>query len=332
MADRPGEFETITRLFAPLSDGAPGAFGLTDDAAVLPTPPDTDLVVTSDTLVCGVHFLADDPPETVAAKLLAVNLSDLAAMAAVPAAYTLAAAWPKDTTFAWQQAFADGLGKAQKAAAIHLVGGDTVATPGPMALTLTAMGFVQRGRALRRGGAAPGDSLFVSGTIGDATLGLAALTGNGLSDLAPSDRDALVDRYREPTARTGLGLAIRDIATAAVDISDGLVADVGHMAALSRTRIVIDCNRVPLSAAARRACTTTPERGTAILTGGDDYELAFTVTDAEREALRAATEGLGVEITEIGHVEADPDGVGAVVCRDTDGTLVDVGAGGYRHF
>ena len=330
MENRQGEFDMIARLFAPLAADAPGAYGLTDDAAAIALPPGSELVVTSDTLVAGVHFLEDDPPAAIAAKLLAVNLSDLAAMGAMPQAYTLAAAWPRDIDFAWQESFAAGLANAQAAAGIVLVGGDTVATPGPMTLNITAMGSVETGRALRRCGAQPGDRLFVSGTIGDAFLGLQVLSGTAPAGTTPAQRDAMVERYRKPTARLALGRAVADIATAAIDISDGLLADLGHVAEHSKVQFNIDATRVPLSEAARQACDNDQALLGRLLNGGDDYELAFTVPETAAEAVHDVAATLDVIVTEIG-TAAEGEG-GQVICHGADGRIVGANDGGYRHF
>jgi len=329
MPETPGEFELIDRLFAPLTAGAPNAYGLTDDAAVISPPEGHELVVTTDTLVAGVHFLANDPPASVAAKLLAVNFSDLAAMGAVPQAFTLAAAWPRNIATDWIAAFAAGLAEHQNAAGAHLIGGDTVATPGPMTLTATAFGSVEMGCAIRRNGARPGDLLYVSGTIGDAALGLKILTGEISIDVDEADQTFLIDRYRQPTARVELGQAIVPLASAALDISDGLIADVGHIAAQSNVMITIDASCIPMSSAAHRLIQTSPECAEIPFNGGDDYELAFTVPSNARRAIEAIDHLRLTEVGKILAVEADEP---TVVLLDQSGNPVEVGRGGYRHF
>ena len=263
------EFELIARHFAPLSAAEPGAFALTDDAAVLAIEPGRRLVVTTDTMVAGVHFLPENPAGAVAAKLLRVNLSDLAAMGAKPLAYTLSAALPENMEDGWLERFAQALAADQASFQVTLIGGDTVATPGPLTLTLCALGTVAEGRELRRSGARPGDVVYVSGTIGDAALGLAALRGE-LPGLAPELRQALGERYLRPQPRVALGQRLSGLAHAAVDISDGLVADLGHICAASGTGATVEAPRIPLSPAGRAVLEADAERMTTVLAGGDD--------------------------------------------------------------
>lgn len=217
-----GEFERIKRILAPLAVGSAGAFDLTDDAAVFPTEPDRDLVVTTDTMVAGVHFIGTEPPQLIARKLLRVNLSDLAAMGARPQYYTLNIALPSTTEDEWLEQFAEGLEADQGRFGITLAGGDSVSTPGPVTLTVTAIGSVPRGQALRRSGARIGDRILVSGTIGDAAFGLLALTG-ALPPLPDAARDRLIERYRLPQPRVALGERLTGIAHAAIDVSDGQI-------------------------------------------------------------------------------------------------------------
>ncbi|MBT3361102.1 MAG: thiamine-phosphate kinase [Rhodospirillales bacterium] len=321
---RPGEFEVIRRHFAPLAQSFPGALNLTDDAAVLDVPEGRELVVTSDALVSGVHFLADDPPADIAAKALRVNLSDLASMGAQPLAYTLAAALSDVIDDEWLRAFAEGLGRDQVEFGIGLIGGDTVATPGPLTLSICAFGSVPKGRALRRSGANPGDLVFVSGTIGDATLGLAALTGD-LKGLDEADRNVLVGRYRRPTPRSVLGPGLIGIATAAIDISDGLVADLGHICEVSEVEAVVEASRVPLSAAARKNGAIEQ-----LLSGGDDYELLFCAPASAREDVRRAGAIAGVEISEIGRICAGSERTVSII--DKKGRPLEIGDAGFTHF
>ncbi len=241
---RPGEFELIAELFAPLSKGAPGAFDLTDDAAVLAPPPGHELVLKTDAIVEGVHFFRTDPPGAIAQKALRVNLSDLAAKGAEPAGYLMALLLPDWPDKAWLHAFADGLAADQATFGLSLMGGDTSATPGPLAVSISAFGFVPAGAMIRRAGAQPGDLVFVSGTIGDAGGGLAVLKGN-------RSVPELVARYRLPEPRLALGPALRGIASASLDVSDGLMADLGHIAEVSKVRIEVDAARIPLSKALR---------------------------------------------------------------------------------
>src|SRR5258708_1150235 len=217
-----GEFGCIRSFFAPLA--GLGALGLTDDAALLDCPPGYRLVVTVDQLVEGVHFLPDDPPETVGKKLLRRNLSDLAAMGATPRYYLVTSALPKSRDDDWVRRFAEGLGDDQHRFGVALLGGDSTSTPGPMSLTLTAIGHIAAGQEIRRSGAEPADRIWVSGTIGDAFLGLKVLRG-GYQELASEHRAALAARFQLPDPRTELGPRLAGIAHAMIDVSDGLLAD-----------------------------------------------------------------------------------------------------------
>lgn len=324
-----GEFELIAAYFAPLAGGAAGALGLTDDAALLAPPEGCDLVLAADAMIEGVHFLADEPADLVARKLLRVNLSDLAAMGARPLGYLLTAAWPESTEEARIARFAEGLAEDQAIFPVRLLGGDTTRTPGPLALSLTAVGAVPAGRSLRRGGARAGDLVFVSGTIGDAALGLKVLTG-ALRVADEGDRAALVARHRLPEPRLALGEALLEagLATAAIDVSDGLVADVGHIAETSGLAARIEAAAVPLSAAAGRALARDPALGAAIYGGGDDFELAFAAPPERAEALADLAGRLGLAITRIGELTA---GAG-VRLVDESGQEVALSAAGWTHF
>jgi thiamine-monophosphate kinase len=324
-----GEFDLIARYFAPLAGDAPGSFGLQDDAAVFEPPAGRVVVATLDTLVAGVHFLPQDEAGLVARKLLRVNLSDLAAMGAQPLGYLLTAAWPESTEEAWIARFAEGLAEDQAIFPVHLLGGDTTRTPGPLALSLTAVGAVPAGRSLRRGGARAGDLVFVSGTVGDAALGLKVLTG-ALTVADEGDRAALVARHRLPEPRLALGEALLEagLATAAIDVSDGLVADVGHIAETSGLAARIEAAAVPLSAAAGRAVARDPALGAAIYGGGDDFELAFAAPPERAEALADLAGRLGLAITRIGELTA---GAG-VRLVDESGQEVALSAAGWTHF
>ena len=234
-------------------------------------------MLTKDAIVEGVHFLREDPPEAVARKLLRVNLSDLAAKAAEPFGYLLAVAWPERWDAGARAAFAEGLARDQAEFGIVLLGGDTVSTPGPMTGSVTALGYVPEGRAVRRSGARPGDRVFVSGPIGDGWLGLHAARGS--PEFTDSEREHLADRYRLPRPRLDLRPALLEHASACADISDGLVADLGHVARASGTAAVLRLESLPLSAAAAAWLDRRSDRAEALVrlaTGGDDYELVFT--------------------------------------------------------
>lgn len=317
MAALPGEFALIARHFRPLA--GPGALDLADDAAVFAPPPGRELVVAADAMVAGVHFLADDPPDLVARKLLRTNLSDLAAMGAAPLGYLLTVSVPRATPDAWFAAFAAGLARDQAEFGITLLGGDTTSTPGPVSLSLTVLGSVLPGQAVRRAGARPGDGLFVTGTIGDGALGLLAARGE-LADPG----GYLADRYRLPRPR--LGVARHGVVSAALDVSDGLVQDVGHLCRAGGCGAEIDAAAVPLSAAARQAG---PRMRALILTGGDDYELAMAVPPGQEAALQAAAAACAVPVTRIGgFVPGAPD----VRVLDESGAVIRLDAGGWSHF
>jgi len=309
------EFDEIERLFRPLTRGAPGAFDLLDDAAVVPSRPGYDLVVTKDAVVEGVHFLRNEAPDLVARKLLRVNLSDLAAKAAEPFACFLAVAWPSNFDLRQRERFAMGLAADLESYDLHLMGGDTVVTEGPFTASLTAMGWVPHGRMVRRAGARPGDKLLVSGTIGDGALGLAAAQG-----AIPDSDGFLAFRYRLPQPRLDLRGALRAWATAAADVSDGLVADAGHIAKASGVGLIVDLDQLPLSGAAATWLEQQADPQDALIrlgTGGDDYEVVCTIRPDQPKPAGFAVIG---EVT---------DGEGVEV--RAAGRLVDAGQGGWRH-
>lgn len=328
-APLPAEFELIARYFAPLARENAGAEGLTDDAAFLEVDPATELVITADALVAGVHFLADDAPALIARKALRVNLSDLAAKGARPRGYILTIALPHDTDEAWLAAFCSGLAADQAEFGVDLMGGDTTATPGPLTLSITAFGTVARGRALKRRMAKPGDVILVSGSIGDAALGLLALRGE-LPDLAEEAREALIERYHLPRPRTALGPRLADagLAHAAVDVSDGLVADLGHVCEASGLGAEIEATRVPLSTAVATAVERAPGRMAKVLTGGDDYEILFTAPSGALDALAALGRELSLPLTAIGRM-VPGQGVRVV---GADGRELSLEMQGFRHF
>ena len=315
--DRPAdEFDFIARHFRSLA--APGALGLADDAAVFDPPPGRSMVACVDALVSGVHFLPDDPADTVAAKLLRVNLSDLAAMGAVPLGYLLTVSVPPGLPPDWFAGFSAGLAADQQRYGVRLLGGDTTATSGPLVLSLTMLGHVAPGGARRRNGARDGESVWVTGTIGDGTLGLACLQGE-LDD----PTGYLIDRYRLPRPRLDLPLA--GIASAAIDVSDGLVQDLGHLCRESGVAARIEAASVPASAAALAAGPGWLERR---LTGGDDYELLLSVPPDREAALRRAAAEAGVAVARIGRFAA---GAGVTVL-DGAGQAMTFRRPGWSHF
>ncbi len=303
------EFGLIARHFRPLA--GPGGLDLLDDAALLAPPPGRELVLTVDAMVEGVHYLPDDPPDLVARKLLRVNLSDLAAKGAQPLGYLLTVSAPRGTGEDWFAAFAAGLAADQAAFGIALLGGDTTSTPGPFSLSLTAIGHVAPGRMIRRAGARPGDGVWVTGTIGDGALGLRAIRGE-----LPDPDGALADRYRLPQPR--LGVARADWVRAAMDVSDGLVQDLGHLCRAGGVGAAIEAGLVPLSPAACAAGLAWRET---CLTGGDDYELLLAV--APENAAR-----LPPGLTRIGTFVAGDE----VRVVDEAGRRLTFERGGWSHF
>ena len=325
MAERPGrgEFEVIAELLAPLGNGDPRSLEFRDDAAVLPPRPGTDTVMSTDTMVAGVHFPSGEDPEIVARRLLRVNLSDLAAMAATPDAYLLNLALPGGIGESWIEGFARGLRIDQERFSATLLGGDITRTEGPAILSVTMIGEIPAGQAVTRAGAVSGDLVMVSGTIGDAALGLRA-AGEGAAT-----HDFLVRRYLLPEPRLALGQSLRGMATAMADVSDGLVADLGHICSASAAGARIGIARVPVSEAAAAMCRECGIDRTALVTGGDDYELVFTIAAGDRERVLAASGAVGVDIAEIGTITA---GSAEVSLVDADGRPVEVASSGWRHF
>jgi thiamine-monophosphate kinase len=312
------EFEWIEKALRPLAAGAPEAFDLADDAAAIPARPGFDLIVSKDAIVDGVHFLPGDPLDLVARKLLRVNLSDLAAKGAEPYGYFLAVSWPAAFGWAKRGSFVDGLREDQHRFGLKLLGGDTTTTPGPLTASATILGWAPAGRMVRRSGAKAREVVFVSGTIGDAFLGLKAAR-HELDGLGVADRAWLLDRYRLPQPRLELRETLRARASAAADVSDGLLADAGHIAAASGVCIEIDLDRLPLSQAASAWLAAQADQTAARLalaTGGDDYEIV------------CAGEGpdAGAGLTPVGRVV---DGAGLRTMAA--GRILDVARAGYVH-
>ena len=308
-----GEDALIARYFRPLATD-PGAFGLDDDAAAL-KPDGNDIVVTTDAIVEGVHFLPDDPPDTVARKALRVNLSDLAAKGAVPAGFVLTLA-VRQADEAWLKPFAAALGEDAAQFACPLLGGDTVSTPGPLMVSVTAFGRVPPGEMVHRSGAKPGERVMVTGTIGDAALGLAVLRG-GKVHAAATDaaaRAALVERYRVPQPRVALAEIVRRYASAAMDVSDGLAGDLTKLCGVSGVSAVIDLVSVPLSGAARDMVSRGIVGQETLIAGGDDYEILCTLPEDSVEAFAQAARDVGVAVSSIGTIVA-----GSAVPKFIDG-------------
>jgi len=326
--ETPDEFALIAELFAPLAASAPEALALKDDAALYTASPGRQTVLTVDAMVEGVHFRPDDPAESVARKLLRVNLSDLAAKGATPRGYLLVTAWRDGTPLSWMQEFAAGLAADQQTFGVSLWGGDTVRTPGPANFTLTAIGETPTGAMLRRGGARAGDGLYVTGTVGDAALGLVVLQG-GLGQLDGIHREWLAGRYRRPEPRLSVGERLRGLASAALDISDGLMADLGHLCAVSGVGARIDLTRLPLSDAGRAALALDEGLTETISGGGDDYEILFAAAPARETEIALVAAETQVPIARIGTVLPAGESIAAV---DGTGQPVALKRLGYRHF
>lgn len=330
-SDRPGEFDLIKRFFAPLAKD-PGSLGLTDDAAVLTPASGCDLVLTKDVLAAGIHFFPDDAPEAVAAKALRVNLSDLAAKGARPRGYLLGLALHAGWTTDWLDRFCRGLAADQAAFGITLLGGDTIKSGNGLQVSITAIGEVEKGGAIRRSGAKPGDVIFVSGTIGDAAAGLKARLDDTYSramEFTEGEELHILNRYLLPRPRTRLAGLLAKHANAAMDISDGLIADSGHMARASGADLAIDLNQVPLSAALGRVKSGNRSDWLSCLNGGDDYEILASVPEQDAEAFQQEAKATDCSVTKIGRVK---EGKGEQRVSQGE-TLLDLrNLEGFRHF
>ncbi|CAK0758508.1 thiamine monophosphate kinase [Gammaproteobacteria bacterium] len=315
------EFELIARFFTRPTQRFDVVQGVGDDCALLQVPAGMELAVTMDTLVEGVHFPKDTDPYAIGWKVLAVSLSDLAAMGAAPAWATLALTLP-EAEEAWLRDFSRGLFELADQYDLALVGGDT--TRGPLSITLQAHGFVPSGRALRRSGARPGDLVYVTGTLGDAAVGLALRQGRWEGPVAATDRDYLVGRLDRPQPRVAAGLALRGIASAAIDLSDGLVADLGHILGASKVGATIHLQYLPRSSALK-GLTVPWEK---VVGGGDDYELCITIPPTQQEWLRRIQATAGCDFTLIGEIGLSP----GIVWMDAKGRTVNIRATGFRHF
>jgi thiamine-monophosphate kinase len=328
-SSRSGEDSLIARYFVPLATD-PGAFGLGDDAAVLKAEGE-DVVVTTDAIVSGVHFLSDDPPDSIARKALRVNLSDLAAKGAIPAGFVLTMAL-RDADPAWLEPFARGLGEDAVHYGCPLLGGDTVSTPGPLMVSITAFGRVPTGKMVHRSGAKPGDRIVVTGTIGDAALGLDLLNGGPVAQAVADDAAGsrmLAARYRVPQPRSGLAVAVREHAHAAMDVSDGLAGDLTKLCQASAVSALIDLPNLPLSAPAASLLAKGVVGIEALLAGGDDYEVLCAIPEHGLDAFAAKAKRAGVAVTSIGTVIA---GASAPRFVDAQGRAVTLRRLSYSHF
>ena len=327
--DVSGEERLIARYFRPLAT-VPNAFGLGDDAAVLTPPSGCDLVVTTDGVIAGVHFLPADPPQSIARKALRMNLSDLAAKGATPAGFLLSIALPTNTPESWIAAFAEGLGQDISQYGCPLLGGDTDRTPGPLSVSITAFGTLPHGAMVRRATAKPGDVIAVTGTIGDAALGVLLHRDANLAKswrLSSAAADHLRGRYLLPQPRNVLAEALRQHASAAMDVSDGLVGDLAKLCRASGVAAETDVEAIPLSDAARAALSADAKLIERILSGGDDYEILLTLPPAKFSAFRAAAENVGLSVAKIGQIMS---GQGVRCLRE--GKIVLLPQASYSHF
>jgi thiamine-monophosphate kinase len=320
------EDRLIAELFAPLATH-PGALGLTDDAAFLAAEPGTDIVLTTDAIIAGVHFFAEDNARDVARKALRVNLSDLAAKGAAPRGFLVSLALPSDIGSDWLRRFAHGLREDAETYQCPLLGGDTDRTPGPIGVSVAMVGVVPKGTMVRRAGAKPGDLIFVTGSIGDAALGLQLCKGANWN-LTEAQREHLLSRYLLPQPRNALAEAVRRHASAAMDVSDGLAGDLTKLCRVSKVAATIEVAHVPLSDAARAVIASESAMRETALTGGDDYEILCTVPPDGADSFRAAAQSAGVAVTEIGTIAA---GQGARFL-DGDGQALTFAKLAFSHF
>jgi thiamine-monophosphate kinase len=327
--DQSGEQRLIERYFKPLAT-TENAFGLGDDAAVITPPAGYDLVLTTDGVIAGVHFFADDSPQSIARKALRMNLSDLAAKGATPAGFLLSIALPPSTPESWIAGFADGLGRDSAHYACPLLGGDTDHTPGPLSISITAFGTVPHGRMVRRATGKPGDVIAVTGTFGDAALGVLIRRDSGLAkrwQLSSGAKEHLLQRYLVPQPRNALAQTLLEYASAAMDVSDGLAGDLAKLCRASGVAAEVDSAAVPLSQAAQAALSADATLIERILAGGDDYEIVLTLPAAKFSAFRAAAENAGVPVSKIGQVMS---GQGARFLRE--GKVLSFAQPSYSHF
>jgi thiamine-monophosphate kinase len=323
---RSAEDRLIAELFAPLATH-PGALGLTDDTALLGPEPGADLVLTTDGVICGVHFFPGDDAKLVAQKVLRMNLSDLAAKGASPRGFLVALAIARETGMDWLKRFTEGLRADAETYECPLLGGDTDRTPGPLGISVFMLGSLPNGTMVKRAGAKPGDRLFVSGTIGDAALGLQLRSGANWN-LAEARREHLLSRYLLPRPRNALADAVRTHASASIDVSDGLAGDLTKLCRVSQVSATVEVARVPLSDAARAAIAVDPVLRETALTGGDDYEILCTVPPGKAASFRAAAQAAQVDVTEIGEI-AEGKGVRFV---GEDGQALTFGKLSFSHF
>jgi thiamine-monophosphate kinase len=321
------ETDLIQTYLVPLTRGDAGTFGLRDDAALISPEPGRDLVFTSDPIIAGVHFFPTDDPADIAWKALAVNASDLAAKGAHPFAYMLNLALPEAPRRAWMAAFSAGLKSAQENFGCHLIGGDTDLTPGPLSIGVTIIGSVPAGEFVRRQGASKGDHVFVTGTVGDAALGLKVHSDrSSFAGLSDEHRTYLAERYLRPRPRLALADTLRAYASAALDVSDGLLKDLGRLA--GPLGLVLDFRSIPVSEAVVEALSKDASIAELVLSGGDDYELLVAVPPASVENFRTGAAAAGIAVSDLGALEENIP----LRVLGSDGTEIETRRFGYDHF
>ncbi|MCK0070404.1 thiamine-phosphate kinase [Kordiimonas laminariae] len=317
----PDEFNLIEKYLAPLA--APEGLSLLDDAACVPMRLGHDQILTKDVLVAGTHFFNGDDPISLAFKAVSVNVSDLAAKGAEPAFYMLGLSLPKTLDAEpWLEKFVAGLSEAQRVYGLQLLGGDSTSTSGPLTISITAIGYVPNGTMIRRNGAKAGDNVYVTGNLGEAAFALQAILGN---IKAP---DISLASYYKPRAQHLTGQALRGIASAAADVSDGLLADVGHIAKASGAKVTLQLDLLPYSTAVNELTIEQDELLQLVYSGGDDYQIVFTASECDADELARLTQENGVKITRIGKVV---EGSGVEII-DTNGKKVQVSHQGFNHF
>lgn len=316
------EFGIISKYFSPLAKNYSGALGLKDDAAIITPNTNNNIVVTKDAIVENVHFFKNDSAHDIALKLLGVNLSDLAAMGASPLAYLIGVILPKNTNQNWLEEFSASMADGIKQYGGALIGGDTVSHDGPLTLTLTAIGEIPLGKELKRSGAKEGDLVFVSGTIGDSYLGLQSIKGH------VEAYEYLQERYHKPIPRIEIGIKLREIASACIDISDGLVADLTHICESSGVGSEINLKNIPLSTHSRKIVDKNAGMLIKIINGGDDYELLFTCAAKKESEITNISKEVGIPIAKIGSITKGDK----VTILDEAGSEIILQNGGYKHF
>lgn len=317
------EFSVIEKYFKPLTQGRAETLALKDDAAILSVSFGHELVVSTDSLNAGTHFLANEKPEFIAHKALRTNLSDMAAMGAKPFCYQMAITFPKKPSEKWLKEFTGALLKDQKEFGVFCSGGDTTVTKGALSITITVLGFVPRGKAVKRSGAKPGDALVITGPVGDAFIGLCVLQKKIKS---PAKKSVMA--YRKPMPRTALAEIVRTHANAAIDISDGLIADVGHICTTSKCAARIDLPKIKFSTEAQKLLAQGKIKPADLLTGGDDYELALAIPQKKLAAALRKLKQKGLKPQVIGHFEKGRPMV-RVFNKDRE---IFINKAGWQHF